>query len=154
MNPPGCAKAQLKWRWANESASRGSARLINIESSWCLIGLVRGGRGVSRHASMRAPAVRRDNGENGLDHALDLLVGHRRVHGQRDGAKIGVVRDGEALRTIAERLAIVRVLVQRDEVDGGADPASMEVLDEAVAVDAEEARHGLDHVQVVCAGPV
>src|SRR6476660_4788701 len=72
-------------------------------------------------SSMRLRAVIPHDLFNGAGHAVDVHHIHTRVERKRDHRVECLVRRGEVARRPAERLPIIRVVVDRDKVDGCSD---------------------------------
>ena len=78
------------------------------------------GRSGAAWRSPRSPPLILDDPRDGLADVIHVLVGHAGIERQADRALVVRHRHGEVLGGVAERLAIVGVERDRDEVDAGA----------------------------------
>src|SRR5262250_2801779 len=93
-------------------------------------------RSTARFSIGLSAAMAPDNAAQGVGHAVDVVRSQGGEERQRHDALPLRTRLGQPLRAGAERFAVVAVLVQRDEMDAGADPSRGELLDHLVAPDA------------------
>ena len=85
---------------------------------------------------------------NGLDHVGDILIAHRGEDRQREATAVNLFGDGEIAGVVAIALLVEVHRVERDAVDGIADAAHSEHINELIAIDLERGRLQADHVQV------
>ena len=71
-----------------------------------------------------------DDAQNCVNHILDIAIAHAQIQRQRDEPLILPVRHGEIVGAIAVLIAIIRMQMDGDEMDAGADVARLEFLDE------------------------
>src|SRR5690349_15127934 len=70
-----------------------------------------------------------------LNNAIDISLRHLRIYRQRNNTPISLSCVWEIFRCVAERTAIVRMQVQRNEVNRSADPPLVQSLNELITSD-------------------
>src|SRR2546429_10005796 len=73
---------------------------------------------------------------DGLDHVGHVVVREPGIERQAQQPAVVAPGDGKALRSVAVAIAIIRMEMDRDEVDRGPDVAGRGLRDEAIAGDA------------------
>jgi hypothetical protein len=96
--------------------------------------------GANRERCRRAASsstILLDQFRDGSDHTVDVALGHTGIDRQRKNSLKGSARLGEIRRAITKDVAVIRMKVQRDKMDGGSNVFLPQAFKELVPVNLE-----------------